>query len=85
MTFFLRFTNKWDDRWTEERGQIFWLVNLGGFWPAPHVNRRLIERTTRQKEEAKEFKSVDECRETLVLAGQPRGWEIVDETGVVIE
>lgn len=85
MTYFLKFTNHWDDRWTEERGQVFWFVNLGGFWPAPHVNRRLIERMTRKREEARVFNSVDECRETLVLCGQPRGFEIVDETGAVVE
>jgi hypothetical protein len=85
MTYLLRFTNDWDDRWTEERGQRFYLVNLGNFWPPPHVNRRLIERMSRRKEDAKKFATIEECRETLVLCGSPRGFQVVDENGVVIE
>lgn len=85
MSFYLRFTNKWDDRWTEERGQVFWFVNLGGFWPFPHVNRRLIERTTRDKGTARVFGSVEECRETLALCRHPDGWEVVDGEGRVVE
>jgi hypothetical protein len=86
MTFFLRFTNDWDDRWTEARGQQFFLVNIGMPWPSDkHPNRRMVERTARNRDEAKVFASVEECRETLTLCGRPRGWEIVDESGAVIE
>lgn len=81
----LRFTNDWDDRWTEQRGQKFWLVNIGGFWPISHVPRRLIDRTSRDQAEAKTFASIEECRETLVLCGSPRGWQIIDEAGAVVE
>jgi hypothetical protein len=86
MTYRLLFTNDWDDRWTEKRGQQFYLATLGAPWPSDkHPNRRMIERTCRDKAQAKEFASVQECRETLVLCGQPRGWQVVDENGAVIE
>lgn len=86
MPYFLKFTNSWDDRWTEQRGQVFWFVNLGNPWPTQnHPNRRMIERTTRDKSEARVFTTVDECRETLVLAGRPKDWAVVDEEGKVVE
>lgn len=84
--FFLRFTNTWDDRWTEQRGSVHFFVALGDFWPqSKHPNRRLIRETTRDIALAHEFSTVEACRETLALCGQPKDWEIVDKSGAVVE
>lgn len=70
--FKLRFTNPYGER--------FFFCNLGGFW-GPDDTRRLIERTTTISAQAREFATTDEAKETLVAAGKPGGWEIMDADG----
>lgn len=82
--FRLKFTNQWEGRWTDEHGSVFYFCNLGAMWPH-YPTRRLIERTTRYMREAREFATIEEAREVLVAAGQPRGWEVVDSKGEAVE
>jgi hypothetical protein len=83
--FVLRFTNNWNDRWTEEAGQQFFFTGMGDFWPSSkHPNRRLVRPTTRKRDEAKEFASVEEAREVIALTGATH-FEIVDAGGRVWE
>ena len=76
MTYKLRFTNPWGER--------FFFATLGNFWPG-NVTRRLIERTVRSADDARVFVSADEAREVLATAGRPAGWEVLDEGGIVVE
>lgn len=82
--FYLRFINDWDDRWTEARGSVHYFCNLGKMWPHDPT-RRLIERTSRNRDEARQFVSPAEAQEILVSAGSPRGWSVVDGNGVAVE
>lgn len=68
MKYLLMFTNPWGER--------FYLQNLGAMWPH-NPTRRLIERTTQHREEAREFDTESEANETIVTAGSPTGWEVV--------
>ncbi len=75
----LRFTN-----WHREQ---FYLANLGLPWPK-RPELRLIERTTTDRSQAKEFATMEDARACLVTVGSPRmrpldgderwGWEIVE-------
>lgn len=70
MSFVLRFTNK--------HAEIFYFQNLGMPWRA-NDTRRLIERTTENRERARLFDTEEAAQETLVTAGNPKGWEIVEK------
>jgi hypothetical protein len=69
MKFILRFTNPYGER--------FWFCNLGNAWRA-NDTRRFIERTSPDAREAAQFDSTDKAKETLVQAGNPEGWDIVE-------
>lgn len=62
---------------TNPYGERFYFQNLGLLWPNDPT-KRLIERTTRNREEATEFATAEDAQAVLVKAGQPRGWEIVE-------
>lgn len=74
--FRLRFTNQW--------GEVHYFCNLGGFWPHD-LTRRLIERTSPDWAQARAFETPELARETLVVAGQPRGWVVVDDSGQPVD
>lgn len=69
MTFLLQFTNSYKER--------YYFVRLGLQWPHD-PSKRLIDATTRKKEEARVFTSAEDAREVLVVAGRPAGWEVVE-------
>lgn len=69
MTFILKHTNT--------HKEVYYFQNLGMPWPHNHA-RKLIERTTRDRSEARQFSTEEEANETLVIAGNPRGWEVVE-------
>lgn len=52
----------------------FYFVRLGDSWPH-NLERRLIEATTPDRIRARVFDTLPEALETLVVAGQPPGWE----------
>ena len=56
----------------------YYLCNLGGQWPR-HPELRLIERTSPDRSEAKEFTTEEDARACLVTAGNPKDWEILEE------
>lgn len=68
MTFLLQFTNKHSER--------FFFVRLGLQWPHD-PSKRLIDETTAKRAEAAQFKTEEDARTTLALAGRPAGWEVV--------
>lgn len=69
MSYVLKYTNPYGER--------FYLCNLGDFWRA-NDTRRLIERTTPKETEARVFGTEEEALETLVVAGSPAGYEVVE-------
>lgn len=69
MTYLLRFTNR--------HAEVFYFQNLGMPWRA-NDTRRLIERTTENRDRARVFATEEAARETLNTAGDPDGWEIVE-------
>lgn len=74
--FRLRFKNQWEE--------VHWFCNLGAFWPHD-LTRRLIERTTPDSAQAREFATAEEANETLIKAGSPHGWQVLDAAGLVVE
>jgi hypothetical protein len=54
----------------------YYLTNLGGPWPR-NPEKRLIERTSADRSEAKEFDTEEDARACLVSCGEPKGWEAV--------
>lgn len=74
--FKLRFTNTW--------GEKFFFQNLGGFW-GPHDTRRLIERTSSQRAQGREFETVDAAKEVMQSSQMGEGWQIIDGDGNVVE
>lgn len=62
---------------TNPYGEVFYFCNLGNLWPGQDT-RRLIERTSPDPGEAHVFANREDAAQTLVLAGNPPGWEIVE-------
>lgn len=69
---------------TNAYGETYWFCNLGNMWPHDPT-KRLIERTSRRREQGREFASLHECREVLATAGRPSGWQVVDSEGRSVE
>lgn len=69
MNYLLRFTNR--------HAEVFYFQNLGMPWRA-NDTRRLIERTTENRDRARVFATEEAAQEVLVTAGNPDGWEIVE-------
>ena len=61
---------------TNQYGERFYFQNLGAMWPH-NPSRRLIERTTPIRDEARQFDSEEQANETLCTAGNPSNWEIL--------
>lgn len=64
-------------KFTNSDGASFYFCNLGNLWPGQDT-RRLIERTSPDPAEAHVFATEEQARETLVLAGSPQGWTVVE-------
>lgn len=62
---------------TNRDGEVFYFCNLGLQWPH-RPECRLIERTSRDRSEAKPFDTAELAREVLVVAGRPQGWGVVE-------
>ena len=69
MTFLLQFTNPYGER--------FFFQRLGEQWPHNPM-KRFIDATCRDRAEARVFAAAEDAREVIVVAGAPRGWEVVE-------
>ncbi len=72
-------------RTTDPRDRHYF-CNLGGYWGAGDT-RRLIERTTSNPANAKEFETVDGAKEILTLSDNLKNgrWEIIDANGEAVK
>ena len=61
---------------TNPYGERFYFQNLGMQWPHD-PSKRMIERTTRDREQATQFADEESANAIIVAAGSPRGWEVV--------
>lgn len=64
-------------RFNKSEPRTYYFQRLGLQWPRD-PSKRLIDATTPNKEEARQFNTAEEAREVLVVAGNPRNWELVD-------
>lgn len=73
-------------KYTNQHHEVTYLANLGGHW-GPGDTRRLIERVTTKFENAKEFATVAEAHETLVVTDNVTNkmWQIVDADGNAVK
>lgn len=55
----------------------WYLQRLGAMWPA-HPERRLIDATTLDPKQAKQFPTEEDARSCWVTTGSGRGWEVVE-------
>ncbi len=86
MTFFLKFTSLPKDglgQYHANHAPAYYFLYLGQQWP-DDPSKRLIDATTPDIREAKPFDTVEDARTTLVQAGRPPGWEVIDELGNVL-
>lgn len=82
MTYLLQFTS------AHNQQDKFFFCNLGDPWPK-NLALRLIERTSPDRSQAREFVTEEDANACLVTAGSPRmrpakgderwGWEILEE------
>lgn len=55
----------------------YYLQRLGGMWPH-NPSRRLIDATTTDAKQAKQFPTEEDARSCWVTTGSGRGWEVVE-------
>ncbi len=67
--FLLKFTSHHD-------GSLWYFQNLGDQWPHRPACR-LIERTTQNPKDARQFATEEDAKHVLSIAGGPKNWEIV--------
>lgn len=65
-------------RYLPHDGRPRYFVRLGQQWPHD-PSKRLIDETTPDIAQARQFGSDEEAREVLVVSGHPKGWELVSE------
>jgi hypothetical protein len=79
MTFILKFTPDASDGMGKYKptASAYYFTHFHAQWPyAPE--RRMIGPTTTEVAKARQFDTEQEGNETLAIAGNPKGWEVVE-------
>jgi hypothetical protein len=75
----LKFTPEFKDglgQWNKETAPAYYFCNLGLPMGVAYPGKRLIERTSPDRKEAREFATEEEANEILVLANHPKNWSV---------